>query len=218
MIRKVALLAAAGSLVLAGCGTGVDAGSAEPTQLTEGVNFSQGGIDARNVFVLGPKPGSTVAVGSDVPVYGSLINNASDSADALTSISVAAGADGRPLATAGLIQGAPLTLPAHQLVQLAGPTGPLVTLKGVTTALRGGEHIRLTLAFKNAKTISISVPVVPAQGSYATLSPAPSTGPVLPTATPGATATPGTTATAKPTTTATPAKATPTATKKAKKA
>ncbi|GAB3652221.1 hypothetical protein GCM10027589_09530 [Actinocorallia lasiicapitis] len=189
MIRKVALLAAAGSIALAGCGAGVKAGSAEPTQLTEGVNHSANGIDARNIFVLGPASGQTLPAGSDLYVYGNLINNASNTSDALKSVSAA------PFATSAILTtGSPVPLPAHGLINLGG----VVVLKGVTAPVKGGEHVKLTFSFNAAQSFTLNVPVVPAQSEYATLTPAPtgtasgaptvapSTGEGLPSATPSA--------------------------------
>lgn len=205
MIRKVALLAVAGSLTVAGCGAGAQPQTAKPTQLTEGANFSQGGIDARNMFLLGPVPGQTLARGATVPVYGNLISD-SDAEDALTGVSAP------EFAAAGAVKNGALALPAHQLVTL-GRTTTSVILTGIGTPLTGGESVKVTFTFRNARAITVSVPVVAQQGDYATypaFTEAPST---TPTATPTA----GDSATPDPTDTGT-ATATPAATSTGKAA
>ncbi len=217
MIRKVALLAAAGSLVLAGCGAGHNAESTKPTRLTEGVNVSQNGIDVRNLFILGPTPGSRLPLGSSLTVYGSLINNGASAADALTGVSVEGG-----LVELATVKGGALELPRHKAVNLGQPveqTGPQPTaapttsatpedgqptapaqagqnafpvlLKGTKKEFHGGEYLRLTLQFRNAQAIKLSVQIIPAHGEFSTLAPAPATTPsqdatTVPEATPGA--------------------------------
>ncbi|GAA2721163.1 hypothetical protein [Actinocorallia aurantiaca] len=217
MIRKVALLAVAGSLALTGCGAGTNAESSKPTQLTEGVNFSQHGIDVRNLFVLGPVPGAKLPIGSSLSVYGSLINNASSESDALTGVTVEGG-----LVELGTVKGGAVELPAHEAVNLAQPAGQAspsaspsaagattepsqtpaspsqaptgqaptgqaeeksqdggsaVVLKNTKKVFFGGEYLRLTLQFRNAQAITVSVQVIPAQGEYSTLAPATKTTP-----------------------------------------
>lgn len=129
MIRKVALLAVAGSLALTGCGAGTNAESSKPTQLTEGVNFSQNGIDVRNLFVLGPVPGAKLPIGSSLSVYGSLINNASSESDALTGITVEGG-----LVELGTVKGGAVELPAREAVNLAQPAGQASPSAGPSAA------------------------------------------------------------------------------------
>lgn len=203
MIRKVALLAVAGSLALTGCGTGTNAESSKPTQLTEGVNFSQNGIDVRNLFVLGPVPGAKLPAGSSLSVYGTLINNGSGESDALTGVSVADG-----LVENGVVKGGAIELPSHKAVSLSQPTaaaqpsaaptaaqtsagqesadadradrqdgGSAVVLKNTKKEFLGGEYLRLTLQFRNARAITVSVQVIPASREFATLTPATSTTP-----------------------------------------
>jgi len=200
VIRKVALLAVAGSLALTGCGTGTNAESSKPTQLTEGVNFSQNGIDVRNLFVLGPVPGAKLPAGSSLSVYGTLINNGSGESDALTGVSVADG-----LVENGVVKGGAIELPAHKAVNLAQPTaaqpsaspsatqtsadgassersgqqegGTAVVLKNTKKEFLGGEHLRLTLQFRNARAITVTVQVIPASREYASLAPATATTP-----------------------------------------
>ncbi|TDC75427.1 hypothetical protein E1285_41275 [Actinomadura sp. 7K507] len=92
--RRMVALAVAGAVAIApvitGCGAGVEAQSAAPTQLTEGVNASvpQEGttqVLLRNVFLLGPKPGEPVPQGTSLALYGTMISQAQ--ADRLVSVS-----------------------------------------------------------------------------------------------------------------------------------
>ena len=203
MIRKVALLAVAGSLALTGCGAGSNAESSKPTQLTEGVNFSQNGIDVRNLFVLGPAPGAKLPIGSSLSVHGFLINNGSGQSDALTGVTVADG-----LVELGTVKGGAVELPRHKAVDLAKPAaaaapsaspstsqspsqaptgqagqaaeqgdGSVVVLKNTKKELLGGEYLRLTFQFRNAQAITVTTQVIPAQGSYSTLAPSTATTP-----------------------------------------
>jgi hypothetical protein len=212
VIRKVALLAVAGCLTVAGCGAGAQPQTAKPTQLTEGANFSQGGIDARNMFLLGPAPGKTLAKGATVPVYGNLISD-NDAEDALTGVSAP------EFAAAGAVKNGALALPAHQLVTL-GRTTPSVILRGIGQPLSGGESVKVTFTFRNAGAITLNVPVVAQQGEYTTYppftegpsaTPAPTTSEGSPTPNPSgaetATATPAATAGATPKPTKKPKKA-----------
>lgn len=209
MIRKVAPLALAGSLALAGCGAGTEAQSVRPTRLTDGVNVSQGGMDVRNLFILGPVPGAPAEPGTDLPVYGTLINNTDKPSDELTSVTAAGG-----FAQTVSIGAGRIPLPEHTAVALGGPQ-TAVTVKATGAKLFGGESVKLTLTFSSAPQITVTVPVVPAQSEYASLSPAPApTG----SATPGGSATPSAPTTA-PTAEGTPASnpsAKPTKTKTAK--
>ncbi len=196
MIRKVALLAVAGSLALTGCGAGSNAESTKPTQLTEGVNLSQNGIDVRNLFVLGPAPGARLPIGSSLSVYGFLINNGSGQSDALTGVTVADG-----LVELGTVKGGAVELPRHTAVDLSKPAstatapsaaptassspsqaptgqageqegGSAVVLKNTKKEFFGGEYLRLTLQFRDAQAITVTAQVIPAHGEYSTLSPA----------------------------------------------
>ncbi|MEO5876673.1 MAG: hypothetical protein ABIS86_20870 [Streptosporangiaceae bacterium] len=160
MIRKVALLAVFAALTVAGCGAGAQPETAKPTQLTEGANFSQGGIDARNLFLLGPVPGQELARGATLPLYGNLING-NDAADALVGIAATG------FAQAGAVKSGSLPLPGHTLVSL-GRTSPSVILTGITKPLAGGESVRVTFTFRAAQAITVAIPVVAQQGDFTT--------------------------------------------------
>jgi copper(I)-binding protein len=72
-----------------------------------------------------------------------------------------------------------------------------VILTGLAKTYAGGETVRLTLHFQQAGTVTLNVPIVPRNGSYATFAPAPAPAPV-----------PAPSATPLPTATSTPPKAT----------
>lgn len=218
MIRnssRVFALTVAGAVafapVMSGCAAGHTPQTAMPTQLTEGINVTvpqrakQSQIDIRNMFVLGPAAGTTMSPGSAVPLYATFINQVQGRADRLVSVT-------SPNITQAQIAGNAITLPAAtesggQAVRLFTNPGetPQVILQGVRIPLFGGESIELTLRFEHAGSITVPVPVVPAQDEYASYSPVPATSPtpgqppVTSSPTVGDTATPGAPATPLPT-------------------
>lgn len=201
--RTVAALIA-GTLVLApvvtGCGAGKNPESTLPTQLTEGMNVSLHQLDLRNLFVLGPPPGQSIAAGGSAPVYVTMINK-SGSPDRLTSIGASGQARSAPIAGGGIdlppnrpvstftasSAHVPATRSGTAQTPATRPTNeqasPTVILRGLTTRLVGGESIRLVLHFQRAGAVTVNAPVQIQQGYYATYSPAPSpsaTAPVPP--------------------------------------
>ncbi|MBA9003261.1 copper chaperone PCu(A)C [Thermomonospora cellulosilytica] len=215
--RRVFALTVAGAVafapVMSGCAAGHTPQTAMPTQLTEGINVTvpQGAkrseIDIRNMFVLGPAAGATAAPGSAVPLYATLINQVQGRPDRLVSVT-------SPDVTRVQIAGGAVALPAAdqqggQAVRLVTQPGqaPQVILQGIRTPLIGGEDIELTLRFERAGSITVPVPVVPAQDEYASYSPVPTT-PASPSPTgtrrPGVTTSPTVGDTAVPGTPGTP--------------
>lgn|GEM_PF-479353 len=207
--RRVFALTVAGAIalapVLSGCAAGHTPQTAMPTQLTEGVNVSVpqdakvAQIDIRNMFVLGPAPGSTAAAGSAVPLYATLINQVQGKADRLVEVSSPAfrqaqiPGGGIALPAAGSESGTAVRLiPEGQTppAELPGLTSPPVVLQGLTSPLIGGETIRLTLRFEQAGSITVPVPVVPWQQEFATYSPVPTAPAPSPTGAETATASP----------------------------
>jgi copper(I)-binding protein len=187
--RRMVAVGIAGALAIipavSACGAGEDPQTAQPTQLTEGVNVTtRNGVAVRNLFVLGPPPGQQINPGSAATVYASVVN---DSADAQPDRLVGISAPG--VAQATRIQGGGIDLPYQRLVRLgvaspAGITTPLIILQGLATPLSGGESLNLTLQFEKAGALQVAVPVVPRDGSYTTYAPAPVT---TPSAAPSAT-------------------------------
>jgi copper(I)-binding protein len=132
--RRVVALAVAGAVaiapVISGCGAGEEPQTSAPTQLTEGVNASipknrpaAAQIDIRNLFVLGPKPGQTLAQGGAAPLYATIINQVKGRPDKLVSVS-------SPTFSQVKLQGGGVVIPA------AAPSGAgsAVKLIGQTIA------------------------------------------------------------------------------------
>ncbi|HEU5156941.1 MAG TPA: hypothetical protein VFU43_08080 [Streptosporangiaceae bacterium] len=188
--RRMVALGIAGALAIipavSACGAGNDPQTAQPTQLTEGVNVTtKNGLAVRNLFVLGPVPGQQLAPQSAATVYASIVNDSTDGRpDRLIGISAPGVAQGAQ------IQGGGIDLPYQRLVQIgvaspAGITTPLIILQGLTRPVSGGESINLTLRFQNAGELQAAVPVVSRDGHYTTYAPAPTV--TTPSATPSAT-------------------------------
>ncbi|MEU8123325.1 hypothetical protein AB0C21_31815 [Spirillospora sp. NPDC049024] len=133
--RRMVVLAIAGAVAIApvvsGCGAGETPQSAAPTQLTEGVNVSvpkdrpgAAQIDLRHVFLLGQEAGRPIPQGTNVALYGVIINQVKGRQDRLVSVSSPAfGGEAK-------IEGGSLTLPP------AAPdgTGSFTKLLGKPTA------------------------------------------------------------------------------------
>ncbi|GAA2083472.1 hypothetical protein [Actinomadura alba] len=191
--RRVAALAIAGALTLApavsGCGAGHNPQTAQPVNLTEGVNVStDSGVNVRNLFVLGPAPGRRLTPGASAPVYAAVINDTTDGQpDRLVAVGSPDFQQPAPLTGGGI------DLPARQLVQLGaqapGQPGTAIVLGGLGKELLGGESIELTLRFQRSGDLKVLVPVVPHADAYATYSPA---APPAPTPNRTAPASPGT--------------------------
>jgi copper(I)-binding protein len=168
--------------VLAGCEAGFNAPTLEYHPANFAANTVQGGISLSNVFVLGPVPGRQLPVGGQAGVFLAVTSQSGD--DQLVSVSAPG------VATSVTVAGAPISLPAHALVDLSGPQ-PEVVMSGLIRPLKGGQAVTLDFTFARAGTISLQVPVEPRAFEYATLSP-----PAAPT--PSASPTPGSTVVPSP--------------------
>ncbi|TDC14355.1 hypothetical protein, partial [Kribbella albertanoniae] len=100
-VRRAALAGAAAtlSIVLAGCGAGFNAQTAQPYQPAEGTNASSGGIVIRNVLVLADEHGKG-------ELHGVVVNNGT-ATDTLVSITQAPPAP--PVADAPAVEANPVT-------------------------------------------------------------------------------------------------------------
>ncbi|WP_157407903.1 hypothetical protein [Actinomadura atramentaria] len=74
---------------------------------------------------------------------------------------------GTPSATPGEDSGQPPAGGQPETTPQPGAKAPLVVLTGLTSPLIGGETLKVTLVFQNAGQISVTVPVIPQQGEYA---------------------------------------------------
>ncbi|GAB3152972.1 copper chaperone PCu(A)C [Microbispora hainanensis] len=177
----VAALLAAAIPALAACGAGFDANTNAPYAPNEagvlydgdgpGKAYGKNGVMIPQAFILGPDSGQELAAGGSAPLYLTLLNS-TGTADQLTSI-----VPEEQKATSASVQ-SPIDLQPGVLAKTPG-----VTIDGLKTALRGGESIKLTLLFKNAGDISLTVPVVARSREFATLPPAPTATPTAPLAT-----------------------------------
>ncbi|MEU6410953.1 copper chaperone PCu(A)C [Microbispora sp. NPDC046933] len=166
----VAALLAAAIPALAACGAGFDANTNVPYAPNEagvlydgdgpGKAYGKNGVMIPQAFILGPDSGQQLAAGGSAPLYLTLLNS-TGTADQLTSI-----IPEEQKATSVNVQSA-IDLQPGTLAKTPG-----VTVEGLKTALRGGESIKLTLQFKNAGDIALTVPVVARSREFATLPPA----------------------------------------------
>jgi copper(I)-binding protein len=167
--RRLLVLAIAALVpALAGCEAGNNAPTQEWHQPTDGAGVLVDNIAIRNVFVLGAPIGSTIGVGHSAGVFLALINNGS--ADKLVRVSAPG------TARSVTLPGGGVSLASQQAVFLTGPA-PKVILQGLTRPLTGGSSVRLVLTFRNAASVSLTVPVMPRAQYYSTFSPAPSPSP-----------------------------------------
>lgn len=161
--RRLLVLAIAALVpALAGCEAGNNAPTQEWHQPTDGTGIVLDNIAIRNVFVLGAPIGSTIGVGHSAGVFLALINNGS--ADKLVSVSAPGTAKSVTLPGGGV------SLASQQAVFLTGPA-PKVILQGLTRPLTGGSSVRLVLTFRNAASVSLTVPVMPRAQYYSTFAP-----------------------------------------------
>ena len=89
------------------------------------------------------------------------IVNDGDEADALTAATVTG--------AAATITTAPLAVAARSAVAVGGPSPAQVTVPNLTVP--AGSYTEVTLAFRNAGSVTVEVPVVPSEGYYASYGP-----------------------------------------------
>jgi len=173
--------------VLAGCEAGNNAPTDQWHQPTTGASATldsgrSGQIAIRNVFVLGASADDrSLPAGSSAGLYFALVNTGA--LDRLVSVS-APGA-----ARSVRLPGNGVTLRVDQPVMLTGPA-PGVVLDGLVRSLTGGQYVRVTMDFRRAGKVTLTVPVMPRTSYYATFSPAPAVPTATPKASPTAKATP----------------------------
>ena len=161
--RRLLVLAIAALVpALAGCEAGNNAPTQEWHQPTDGTGIVHDDIAIRNVFVLGAPIGSKIGICHSAGVFLALINNGS--ADKLVRVSAPGTAKSVTLPGGGV------SLASQQAVFLTGPA-PKVVLEGLTRPLTGGSSVRLVLTFRNAASVSLTVPVMPRAQYYSTFAP-----------------------------------------------
>lgn len=154
------------SLTLTASGCALVGDPQEPTSRADGDNLAFRGIQLRNVFVLGPRPGETLPPGGTAAVYLTM-NSQRTEPDRLVSVEAPDVAG-----SVQLIEG-PLEVPPGELVD-PGAQGPAIVLENLTRPVRGGETVRLRFRFADAGTLEASVPVMPYADFYTTYPAAPS--------------------------------------------
>ena len=183
---------------LAGCEAGFNAPTLMFHPASTGQSTIIDGIAIDNAFVLGPQLNTVLPAGGQAGLFMSL---SAPGNEQLTSISAPGTAT-----SVRLING-PVNLGANALVNLDGPA-PEIVLNGLTSALSGGETVRLVLNFASAGAVTILVPVEPNAYDFATYSPPPPSPTPTPNpkhkTKPSPTATPSGAATATPTASASP--------------
>jgi copper(I)-binding protein len=151
--------------VLAGCEAGNNAPVLQFHQAASGAYSTAGPISIINAFVLGPTGNASVPAAKSASFFLGLYNGGGQ-ADKLVSASAPGSA-----ASVQLTSG-PIPLPSQQSTYLTGPA-PKLILKGLTRPLSGGQTISVVLTFQNAGSTTLTVPVEPQTGYYATYSPPP---------------------------------------------
>jgi copper(I)-binding protein len=164
------LLLGAGALALlmpaiAGCEAGNGAPTLEFHAASAGTQTIVNGIRITNVFVLGAPSGATLPAGSSAGLFLSLFNDGKTD-DSLQGASAVG-------ASSVSVAGAPVALPSETPVNLTGPQ-PSAVLNGLSKPLPSGGYVKVTLQFKNAGRVTLSVPVEPQSYYWSTYSPAPS--------------------------------------------
>jgi copper(I)-binding protein len=173
-LRRLLVVAAAALIpVLAGCEAGNNAATLKFHYPTDAAGTVAGDISIRNVFVLGPQLGGTLATGHSASLFFVLVNTGT-TPDRLTSITTGA-------ATSVRLPAGGIQVANGQTVLLSGPQ-PQAYLVGLTKPLSGGTSVVLKLHFLKQGTVTLTVPVVPRAANYVTYGPPPS-----PTPTPAAT-------------------------------
>jgi copper(I)-binding protein len=153
-------------LTLAGCGAGQVTQTDAQVAAVDGANGNAGNIALRDVVVRYPDTGDSYPVGSDIPLYFTIVNQGTV-ADELMSVTT-------PVARQVQVRGN-TTIPAGLSVtntedgaagaSSAPSASPLdydklsIVLVGINRELRPGPDIEITFVFRNAGSVTIPVPM-----------------------------------------------------------
>ena len=164
--RRIALavFTFAAGLVLAGCGTGIDAQTAQAYDAAAGSNSRGGAVEVHNALFVDNDNGTATLSAAFL--------NKDTAAETLTGITVVNG-EGEPV---GAKLAEPIPLDSANLY-VSGKTAD-VLLRGSTFA--AGDFLAVTFTFEDAAEISMDVPVVVRNEMYDDIA----DGPATPTATP----------------------------------
>lgn len=148
---------ATGATVLAvvvGCDAGQDAGTAEETPDTPGVDGSVGDVDLDDVFL---DADGTVAAGDSVGLRGALSNQA-QATDRLVTVRTPAAGSVELLDEQGTSSPDGIELPADG--QVDATQGPVrIRLDEVTESIGTTDTVPVTFVFENAGEVQLDVPV-----------------------------------------------------------
>ncbi len=147
--RTTAAVFASATLLLAGCGAGQYAQSANQQAAILGANGQVGDMSALNVR-LAKADQEKYPAGSNPRVLLYLSNDGINP-DSLTSVSTSA-------AQSVQITGDP-TIPAQTLVDLSGDSGRQITIQNLNQDLYYGVSIPMTFSFADAGSLTINVPI-----------------------------------------------------------
>ena len=175
--RSLGMLLVTG-MFAAGCGVGLHSETDQEHATPYLANVSIGSLAVRAVRIVlvggTTAATATAATPTTAPqayLMGTLVNS-SDSADTLTSATVAGAA-----VSAAAGSSVSVSLPGQQSVQLGEPdlglTGPVLTVGATATPLQVGTTQLVTLTFQNAGTTSLPVPVIDSTDAGTTASAAP---------------------------------------------
>ena len=141
------------TLALTGCGANRSPETYEERPTVDAAQASLGDLELRNVTIK-PPSGSEYAVGDDATATLSVVNMG-EAPDRLIGATTAIATSVELLDDAGSVQDR-LDIPPLGAV---GSGDFSLRLKGLTQALRPGQHLDLTLAFVRAGRRTLSVPV-----------------------------------------------------------
>lgn len=111
----------------------------------------------RGAYLAPPPSGDSYPVGSDVPLYGRLLNEHAQ-ADVLRGATSPVAASADVLGSSGTVVDE-LALPSREPVDL-GSGGPAVVLRSIKEPLDIGEQVAVTLLFRDAGSIEAKVQVL----------------------------------------------------------
>ena len=141
------------TLALSGCGSNRTPQTYEERPTVDAAQASLGDLELRNVTIKAPT-GAEHAVGDDATATLSIVNMG-EAPDRLVGATTAAATSVELLDDAGSVQDR-LDIPPLGAV---GSGDFSLRLKGLTKALRAGQHLELSLAFTRAGRQTLSVPV-----------------------------------------------------------
>ncbi len=156
--RLAAVLLAA--VALSGCGTGLNAQTYKETGRADSTSTNLETLAVRNLHIEGPSASDVHEVGGEARLLGSLVNRG-DTADTLISVTSDSAAavtltqDDQPASSIAVDKG-------------RAASNWAAVLQGLSTPLRPGTYVTVTLTFTNAGRTTLQVPVHLGEGDLET--------------------------------------------------